>query len=96
MRSGFLRAVLLGVLAALALTVARRAWAETTVFVCTSASEPSSLRIAWDTERKFALVEDVARSTRDLYPLDDLGSALIVTMMAQLQRDGRYRCRRES
>ena len=44
MRMVFLRAVLLGMLAALALVVAKRAWAEKTVMI-TSATEPSPLHI---------------------------------------------------
>ncbi len=92
MRGVFLRAVLLGVLAALALAVARRAWAETTVFVCTSATEPSPLRIVRDTERKTVLVENVARSTKDLYPLNEATAAWTDALPAQLRHDGKYQC----
>jgi hypothetical protein len=96
MRGVFLRAVLLGVLAALALVVARCVWAETTVFVCTSATEPSPLRIERDTARKTVLVGDVARSTKDLYPLNDASAAWTDALLAQLRLDKNYQCRRAS
>ena len=92
MRSVFLRAVLLGVLAALALA-AIRVRAETAVIICTSATEPSPLRIERDTEQGTVVVEDVARTTRELYPLSQVGSASLDAWLAQLQRDGKYQCR---
>lgn len=90
MRSVFLRAVLLGALAALAL-VAIRARAETAVIICTSATEPSPLRI--EREQRTVAVEDVTRATTDLYPLSQVGSASLDALLAQLQRDGKYQCR---
>jgi hypothetical protein len=93
MRRVFVRAVLLGALAALALAAARGAWAEITVVVCTSATGPSPLRIVQDTEREIVLVQDVARATQDLYPLSEVMAAEVAAMLAQLGREGRYQCR---
>jgi len=92
MRSVFLRALLLGALAALALA-AIRVRAETAVIICTSATEPSPLRIERDTEQGTVMVEDVARATRELYPLSQFSSASLDTLLAQLRRDGKYQCR---
>jgi hypothetical protein len=94
MRWVFLRAALLGALTALALVVAKHAWAEKTVVICTSATEPSPLRIEKDTERKTILVEDAARSTTDLYPLDAASADWLDALQMQLHLDGKYRCRR--
>ena len=92
MRRAFLRAVLLGALAALALAVAKQVRAEKMVMTCTSSTEPSPLRIEKDTESKTVLVEDATRSTRDLYPLNN---AIDWSSAAQLQLllKGNYRCR---
>lgn len=86
-----LRAIALGALAALALAVAKYAWAETTVVICTSATAPSPLRIEKDTDRKTVLVEDVARSTKDLYPLNEATAAQLNAMLMQVR--SRYQCR---
>jgi len=93
MRWVFLRAVLLGALAALALAVAKRAWAEKTVVICTSSTEASPLRIERDTEQKTILVEDVAHSTTDLYPLDAASSDWFDALQVQLRIEGKYQCR---
>ena len=88
MRSFFLRAVLLGALAALALLVAKRAWAEKTVFICTSSTAPSPLRVEKDTDQNTIMVEDVSRSTKDLYPLTQVSARWLDAM----RRTG-YQCR---
>jgi hypothetical protein len=88
MRGTFLRAVLLGALAALALLVAKRAWAEKTVFICTSSTAPSPLRIEKDTDQKTITVEDVTRSTKDLYPLTQVSAQWLEAMPLK-----RYDCR---
>jgi|HubBroStandDraft_1064217.scaffolds.fasta_scaffold830376_1 hypothetical protein len=94
MRKVFLRAVLLGALVALALAVAKLAWAEKTVMICTPATESSPLRIETDTERKTILIEDVARSTTDLYPLNAASADWLDALQMQLHLEDKYRCRR--
>jgi hypothetical protein len=76
MRSVFPRAVLPGALAALALLVAERAWAEKIAFICTSSTAPSPLRVEKDADQNTIIVEDVTRSTRDLYPLTQVAMHL--------------------
>ena len=93
MLNTFLRAVLLGALAALALLVAKRAWAEKTVFICTSPTAPSPLRIEKDTDQKTIVVEDVTRSTKDLYPLSEASAQWLDAMQVQLHIEGGYECR---
>jgi hypothetical protein len=93
MRGTFLRAVLLGALAALALLlVAERAWAEKTVFICTSSTKPSPLRIEKDTDQKTIMVEDIAHATQDLYPLTQVSAQLVDAMQTQFRLEG-YQCR---
>ena len=92
MRRAFLRAVLLGALAALALAVAKQVWAEKLVMTCTSSTEPSPLRIEKNTESKTVLVEDAARSTRDVYPLNNASDWSSAPQLEALL-GGKYRCR---
>jgi hypothetical protein len=93
MRSVFPRAVLLGALAALAIATAKLARAETMVFVCTSASEASPLRVEVDIKQNTVAVEDVARATRDLYPLEDRDLRWIDAAVLQSRLGDKYRCR---
>ena len=92
MRRAFLRAVLLAALAVLALAVAKQAWAEKLVMTCTSTTEPSPLRVEKDTESKTVLVEDATRSTRDLYPLNNVSDWSDAPQLESLL-GGKYQCR---
>lgn len=91
MRRVFWRAVLLGALAALAFAVLKQAWAEKTVMTCTSSTDPSPLRIEKDTESKTVLVEDITRSTRDVYPLNDATEWSDAPQLQSLLK-GKYQC----